>query len=817
MVLAFKRIMIVTHNVQFAIDTKRALESLGDYEVTTVTDAVNVVDRLTNQAHNLILLDIENLLSPAPEVIATIRKIQNEIAIVLAPDVADAHDIAVTADVQGVVDIPLPVRQLIPILEQSVREIYDNLPETAKSPSIDVPQETVHIETLVDNLLGDDETPYFTSRQVRAQKRSLLDDKDNTTENLPNGLEVIIQSTSEGETVQYVPPKATEDYGDQSMRLFQKLAEEEPPIPSLNESGTISDLARGAASSESLSFIEGQNESETELHQPDTGDDDEPESIPAVLVLQTALNETTPIEAISLQTLYDNIQNHLPPDKQTVRPLPSWLKEGEKFIREPIFLDDSLSLLEYTSTTTEQANKSVVVSNSGELETEVIDLESRNSVDELEDVIDIDEIEPDGNSIKDVESESAEKEDTVVETESDSDDEIDLALDSHVSDETTGEKDSDGIDEARVETEPDSRELESDLDSHVDIKTESRSDEIEDSALETESDSAELELDIDSDASDANLVEESDTLDHEDSTVADSMSPNIQSDDPYDIQLAVTLTQVSTELTAEATILTRDNAIVAYSGDMPMEDIDDLRTVIADDWTATVDNARIRFITLPSSGKDFMLYSKGTVGGFTLSMIFAGTKQLRVIRRQGARLISALEATPDVNAPPEQAIVETETPAPEEIPDNELTSLTPQEVMNLESDADSAEIEVVDVGPKHPFTFIWLVDDIEIELSEEVAKKVVFWLEVQLNSLHWTIHTLDVHQDFIYLHADIPGDLSPATLIRDVMKRSTKIARSEDDRFPEKMWADAYLVLTPGREMTDREIQRFLNFARQEG
>lgn len=765
MALAFKRIMIVTHNVQFAIDTKRALESLGDYEVTTVTNAINVIERLNIQPHNLILLDIENLETPAPEMILTIRKIQQEIAIILAPDVIDAHDLMVTADVQGVVDLPVPVRQLIPILEKSVREIYDNLPETAKSPSIDVPQETVHIETLVDNLLGDDETPYFTSRQIRAQKRSLIDDKDNTTENLPNGLEVIIQSTSDGETVRYVPPQKSVDYADHSMRLFKKLAEEEPPIPNLNESGTISDLARGSTSSEVNVVIEGDHEVETELHQIDELPDEEPDAIPAMLVLQTAIDETTPIEAISLQTLYDNIQTRLPPDKQSIRPFPSWLKEGEKFIREPLFLEAQISLIdnqtsmEYTSTTTEQANSAVVVSNSGELETEVMEFKDQNAVDGLDAAIDIDPL---------VEADELTEVDVV-----DDSDDSDVVEDIEPFEDANQSLDSERVEEVNLATNDD-----------------------------------------------AVADDEFDILDIDEPSTLNIIVPNVQSEDPYDMQLAVTLTQVSTELTAEATILTRQNAIVAYSGDMPMEDIEDLRSVIADDWTAEVDNARIRFITLPSSGKDFMLYSKGTVGGFTLSMIFAGTKQLRVIRRQGARLISALEATPEVVAPPEEVKPDVKPEIADETPDTGIVPIVPQVIVEPDSDMIAVGVEIVeavDVGPKHPFTFIWLVEDADVQLSEAVAKKLVFWLEVQLNSVHWTIHTLKVHQDFIYLHADIPGDLSPATLIRDVMKRSTKIVRSEDDALPENMWADSYLVLTPGREMTDREIQRFLNFARNEG
>lgn len=753
MALAFKRIMLITHNVQFAIDTKRALESLGDYEVTTVTTAKLAEERLRNQSHNLILIDIENLKRPAPDVIQAIRKIQKDIAIVLAPDLPDVHDVATIADVQGVVDIPISIRDLIPILEQSVREIFDSLPETAKAPAVDVPHETIYIETLVDELLGDDETPYFTSRQIHAQKRSLVDVYPDSEEN-SNTIEVLIESDQEGETARYV----STDIGDSSNRsleLFKKLAEEEPPMPNLQESGTVSDLARNISKSDLIPLTITDDDEETEDHEMDVQSDDDEDTvvdaIPAMLVLQTALNETTPIEAISLQTLYDNIQNHLPPEKQAVRPLPSWVKEGEKFIREPNFLPDNLTYiegqrpLEYTSTTTQPSDGTLLVSDAGNLETEVIESNTAYVPDELSTLLD----------------------------------------------DTSDEASEDAIEDSQVEIPEEHTVAESEVE------------EIADEPITVSSPEEIKEELSDEEPIDVADVDESQSIEVE--TVQ-------QPEDPYVAQLAVTLTQASTDLTAEATILTRENIIVAYSGDMPIEDIDEVRDIIKDDWSANTDNARIRFITLPSSGKDYMLYSKGSVGDFTLSMVFSGTRQLRTIRRQGELLIRALEATetdePSIFEPTPDTKYDSE-----EIPVQHDLSEMAFDV----GDADSDEAEPVDVGPKSPYTFIWLTQDFEIQLPENVSKKLLFWLEVQLNSLHWTLHKLDVHQDFIYLFADIPGDVSPATLIRNLMERALKIARSEDDSLPENLWADAYLVLTPGRELTNREIQRFLNFARDEG
>ena len=97
---------------------------------------------------------------------------------------------------------------------------------------------------------------------------------------------------------------------------------------------------------------------------------------------------------------------------------------------------------------------------------------------------------------------------------------------------------------------------------------------------------------------------------------------------------------------------------MAFAGNMPMEDVEALRTGIDDDWEAGPDEARIRFVTLPDSGQDFMLYSRRTQGGFTLSMIFTANTPLRVIRRQSDRLVDALHTIPDVVQEEESSLLE---------------------------------------------------------------------------------------------------------------------------------------------------------------
>ena len=220
-----------------------------------------------------------------------------------------------------------------------------------------------------------------------------------------------------------------------------------------------------------------------------------------------------------------------------------------------------------------------------------------------------------------------------------------------------------------------------------------------------------------------------------------------RNDDPALAQLALTMTQVMTDLTADATVLTRENRIVAFSGEMPLEQFRRLRREIADDWTAAESQSRIRFVKLPDSGLDYMLYSRASVAEHSLTLVFAGGRHLRDIRRQGDRMLGALDMAPAADAP--RSGNDESAPA---------------------SEADE----------RQPFAFVWLLDDRSRRLQKPVAEQLVFWLEVQLNSMNWRIRRLDVHHDFIHLCADVPGRASPDALVRAVMDRARQIACAED-------------------------------------
>lgn len=661
MALAIKRIMLVTRNVQFAIDVKRALEALDEYSVTTVADIRNAVEQLSAHAQSLVLLDTANLsISPAI-MIEVIRARRADMAIVLAPDSPETHELARTFEAQGVVDIPVMARDLIPVLDAALQTDDDPLPATQAALAVDVGEDTIYIEALVDDFLEEDLALNYTRRRLQASFE-LLHPRDDAAEQSTarSALEVLVEPADEGDTVRYRYVRPADEGAATTLQLTGEEVGE-TPLAVRAGSETIRDLANAIAAEPD------EDAGRPNAPSPEFDDTNPDDSDAFENMLSALLDESTQLENLTLESLFDTTREL--PGALGTGVVPAWLRETEQFIREPGFLSEMAELadkLPSLETAVEGGETTAPAALSGTTVEEVAVKPDMASADETEES---------------------------------------------------------GIGEGSPQAAADARPIH--------------------------------------DPSRAPLWR--------------------RNDDPLLAQMAVTVTQMMNELTADATVLTRDNRIVAFSGAMPLEKFRALRRIIADDWAAESSQSRIRFIKLPESALDYMLYSRASVGDFTLTMVFAGGRQLRDIRRQGDRMLRALDSSPVSDSPPSEAKA-TEPPA--------------------KSDA------------RQPFAFVWLVDDPARLLRQQVAEQLVFWLEVQLNSLNWEIRRLDVHHDFIYLCADVPGRASPDALVRTVMDRARQIACSEDRSLPQDLWADAYLVLQPGRDMSDRELQRFLQFAR---
>jgi DNA-binding NarL/FixJ family response regulator/REP element-mobilizing transposase RayT len=686
-VFLITRLVIFTPNVQFAMQTTQALEKFGAYQVMTFTSEDNTLAYLRDHAQDVLIVDLNMMGSlNAARFVKQVRDLQPHIAFIALPNTDGVRRLAAELNLHGLADYTFNLRKLLPVIQTARETAYKAQPDTAK---------------MALPLTEEGDTQRFTS------------DEDAAATPKP-ALEVVLADEA-GETKLQLPPEQRLlQEVDVALEIFQKLAAEEPPLPKFDDQSTVRDLMVGMADATNISRMIATfptSEEDTAASQPIV-EEENPETdvgtIPAAVILATTHDDSTPQDGFSLHKFLENLNaKMLAEGGTTVQPLPSWVQEAERYIREPDFLNEDLPQisypsqpLEYTSAVTNPSDPSLIEGNIGDIETERSQLQVRS----------------------------------------------------------------------HPETEPPRLPTDTPL-----ISAEDTAPPAPTAPLNAITDAALLELPP---LADEPAVSNS-------TPIVAAHSPKrytyVAPDEAYIAQVAVVLTQVALELTAQSLLLARDNEIVAYDSLLPPEDLHDIERIIGHDWNAEVSEGRIRFFTLSSSGQDYMLYSRGVTTDFTLSLVFAGTLPLHIIRRQGKRMADALAAVPPIEPTPP-------TIEPAEEPE---------------------------VGTLIPYTLLWLLRDAQTTLTSPQMQALVKGLDTQLTQLGWTIQELEVHEDFVYLYAQIPDLKTPLERVRDLVRRCNTILTRHNPRLETaNLWSDSYLILTPGRKLSVEERQDFIHFAR---
>ncbi len=540
--------------------------------------------------------------------------------------------------------------------------------------------------------------------------------------------------------------------------VFQKLAAEEPPMPSgAEDSGTVGDLYTVVSDPEFQGVLkllrsedapsqppvvadvmpdsspagDGQSSiSQSEIAdifasygkpmpaftEFDFGEPNE-ESSAAQVILETALTEETPPDEFSLPSLIANIERQLEQGKSNIKPLPSWVKERQLrddiFVREPDFLSQVIA--------------------------DVADVEALPQLEEDEQ--DVSDATTFGGSMPPL----------------------------------VGEMETEWL--PAVTTRP-ARQPEQEWGSAEPSFTD------EDTAGGTKPFEVPLLPQLGEE-------EEPEFNTEFERLAAFEFPPEDESQftppmgveaiqDPYIAQIALSLTQVSLEDIA-GIVLTRNNEIMANAGRMSRDEVMEIDAGMGGIWDNDGEQFNIRFITLSSSAKDYMIYSKRTVSDLTLSLVFPGSTPLRSIRAQAKRLLEALVSVPETTA------------------------------FAAESPVDPVSVSDV----RGLYTYVWLLRQAEGRLSDMIARAIETNMRAQLEARSWEVVNLRVQDDFVYLLADVPGETPPYEVVRDLKRRAHEIARKQNPALAKAdLWADGYLVVAPGRELAEDEIQHFIQFER---
>lgn len=713
---------------------------------------------------------------------------------------------------------------------------------------------------------------------------------------MTGGMDNLLTELEKAKTGELEDDEAGDSPPESPPDTFTTLAAEEPPLPTLEESGTIGDLMIGVSDTSFRNVLalmrgeqvppggdaeEGGFEKDFEAFfgsppaAPDQNQEPAEEEldagqeidaffavieeleppppppvaapprreadsgIPARMILETAQDESTPADSFSLDTLIDDIERQLEQHLPDIKPLPSWGESfklprrpaapppaAERFVQEPDFLPETFVEPEpvgetpalptwddepdeaFETTLASQTQREQIEGEQASQETEAFFAETEQAGLPEPDETPWPDAEPDIAGIWEsfVPASAYQDEDALAEEDDEEllefEDEPSFTEETLVSQSTPVPPPEEYPDwlqgllpGVQPETAPepvfaqDDELPEPEPEPEAPAYTEAWSLVVDQAAAEETTLMADEETEAETEAEVEALAPVPAAPDYLSAMEMEVVQP-ADTDDTYIAQLALSLTQVSLELTAEATMLTRDGEIVAVAGTLAPEDVDALRVAVSDEWAAGEDDARIRFLAL-DGGREYMLYSRKTVGGFTLSMIFGGTTPLRDIRRQGKRLLEALAAVPETPpAPP--PVVTPPAPAPA-----------------------SAPAEPSQPGTLVPYTYVWLLRDPDTTLNEAAAHAIVAGLRTQLSELGWQVQSVRAQDEYVYVYADVPGERAAYAVADDLKHRAASILRAQGAALdPQTLWADSYLVLTPGRELDDDEIAQFVDFER---
>jgi DNA-binding NarL/FixJ family response regulator len=279
--------------------------------------------------------------------------------------------------------------------------------------------------------------------------------------------------------------------------------------------------------------------------------------------------------------------------------------------------------------------------------------------------------------------------------------------------------------------------------------------------------------------------------------------------EPVAATLAVQLTQLTVDSTAQATVLTRGGELLASAGQLAQTAINGLVASISQAWQGASDdgNALIRFIHLPGAG-DYLLYSTRTIERMTLSMLFPAETPLRIIRQQARNLLKALESVPE---PPAEEVEAART-----LPSRPTGLRAPEGLREAvgAAGAESAAEAVAAAPPAPPraegpyaaYSFVWLPRaDI---ISPETSGILLEWVNAIAAAHSWQVQGYEIQPTYVSLQVSIPANETPTATVETLMQETA--ARADDP----SLWAEAYYIVAPGRAVTQQEIASFMEYQR---
>lgn len=330
------------------------------------------------------------------------------------------------------------------------------------------------------------------------------------------------------------------------------------------------------------------------------------------------------------------------------------------------------------------------------------------------------------------------------------------------------------------------------------------------------------------------------------------------------------LTALSLETSAQAALLVRGARLIAYAGQFPREDVEELGRIVHENWTRDGGQGTLmRFIRLSNSSSDHLLYATGAVADIVLALVFQAETPLGMIRKQTKKVAEAL-ARPPLRAEPlgPKSQGEAAGGAPPDSPRADVAAagaaLPPLGVETDDSGgavagetppaADEADgwlpvapsrptrppEEVrVDVGLEFPaespaglsrtphalyrltYAYVWVPKLPKSRMIGDLAARLDEWIRNLALAYDWRVERLDVRADHVALALSAAPSTAPERVVR-ILKRATsekilaEFPRLAADHPAGDFWAPGYLLIGPDQHLTPQTVRDFIAYVRRE-
>ncbi len=383
-------VMVLHGQLSSAVKLKQVLERAGAFDVHPFTTLAAAAEYLREHVQDVALLHLPSLSAAPDEVMNALRAAQADIMVIVVPAQNEATTQAL--GIQASVDSNIKPRDLAAVIENLFQR-RQRPTSGAQSPSkhvtriLDQPPPTLPENNRIDEVLagfsyGETPVEFEDDESARASAEASFDEMigalpfimDSDDEEQSDEFSRLVNSMRESRTHRSLPQRqrglidfvirddANRDAGERSN--FDRLAAQEPPLPSLDEEGTLSELfakAQDKSFRRVLSILADEPTEDTGASEPVEPDADDSEPLPmwdmnmlkpasrppsqapnpsaddydfdadapaspAQMILQQTNARGGTTGGFALEELIASIERKLPAHRPQVQPLPSWIQ-----------------------------------------------------------------------------------------------------------------------------------------------------------------------------------------------------------------------------------------------------------------------------------------------------------------------------------------------------------------------------------------------------------------------------------------------------------------------------------------------------------